>query len=109
MEYRVSRDMTELHVKPCARAVRKRYVWKDHRSFSSPDYFHEKNREEWFEEGENHRIENGHIVRDLVRMGWFISVDNLEELHTLFRECSLLSISLGTYGDDPHIILDLQP
>lgn len=109
MDYRIVRDTTENFKKPYSKAVRKRYIWKDHRSISSPDFFEERAKKDWFSEGSHHRIENNHIVLDIERMGWFVSVETLEDLHMLFRECDLLSMSIGRYGDDPHIILDLQP
>ena len=34
----------------------------------------------WYRNGENHRVENGHIKRDFKEKNWFVEISKLEEL-----------------------------
>jgi hypothetical protein len=47
----------------------------------------------WYKEGTNHRIENGHIKRDLVKPGWCKEISSLEELLDIVKGRASLKIS----------------
>lgn len=69
---------------PCEGAFREEYKFVDERIIYDPADLPPRHgltgTEWWYAEGKNHRVEDGHIKRDLVGTGWFIDIPNLEAL-----------------------------
>lgn len=71
--------------KPCKNAIKKYYTVVDERTIDNPM----KNPfigESWYKNGTRHRVENGHIKRNLRKKGWFIEINSLEELIEFQKE-----------------------
>lgn len=67
--------------KPCEEAIKDKYIRVDERTIDSPEKFnHKYERDNWFSEGTNHRIDNGHIKRDFEDEDWFIEINTLDDL-----------------------------
>lgn len=80
MKFKISRTSTYCN-QPCIEAVKEKCISIDERTVNSPDKLNFKyDRENWFTEGTNHRIEDGHIKRDIEDEDWFIEVNTLEDL-----------------------------
>ena len=85
MEFMVSRTSIPFNKKdrkPCPEAVRKSYIEVDERTVDDPAKvpIHHGERTWWYAEGQNHRVEDGHIKRDLRREGWFVEIPTLDAL-----------------------------
>lgn len=53
----------------------------------------------WYGEGENHRVENNHIIRDMREEVWVIEIDNLTDLLKLQAAYDKLRITTSHYHD----------
>jgi hypothetical protein len=82
--FRVSRasDYRDDPNSPCVGAWQEKYFYIDWRTTDDPAKIAAYDRETdwWYNEGTNHRIENGMIARDLEEKGWFIEFDGLGAL-----------------------------
>ena len=82
--FRVSRASSPWHKtgKPCAEAWQEEYFHIDWRTTDDPAKTEAYGGETdwWYNEGINHRVENGMIARDLKRKGWFIEFDGFDAL-----------------------------
>lgn len=69
-------------VAPHPKAYKKLSLYRDERGFDSPYKIpaFKGTEGDWYEKGINHRVENGHIVRDFPEEFWFINIDSLQEL-----------------------------
>ncbi len=68
---------------PCGGAVMKPFTRIDERTTKRPENisaFKGKDTSWWYGEGENHRVEHGHIKRDFQQDGWFIEIPDLDAL-----------------------------
>lgn len=90
--YRTSRGFYS-DERPIDGAIRRKYTPKDVRSVDDPIKIPayrdnpEKARREWYEEGYNHRVENGRIVRDMEpQFAWYIEIGSLKQLVNLMQE-----------------------
>ena len=82
--------------KPCKDAIIKCYTAVDERNIDDPM----KNPfigENWYKNGTRHRVENGHIKRNLKEKGWFIEINNLEELVEFQKEYGQIIIREATF------------
>jgi hypothetical protein len=70
--------------KPCENAFKEKYTRVDERTIDDPS----KNEytKNWYENGTNHRVENGHIKRDFVEEGWFMEISTLGELMQFIKD-----------------------
>lgn len=67
--------------KPCEEASQEKHVGIDHRSSKSFDEFKAATGEDFLARGINHRIEDGHIVRDLdIRPIWVVELPSMKAL-----------------------------
>lgn len=76
--------------KPCEEAERGEAVFIDERTCADPaDIEHYGNTTEWwYGEGANHRVINGHIMRDMgMRPCWLVKIDNLRDFVTKYGRC----------------------
>jgi hypothetical protein len=75
MKFKVSRTSLFNDEKPCEGSFKEKYIRIDERSINDPS----KNKfmKNWYDEGNNHRVENGHIKRDFVEEGWFVEIATL--------------------------------
>ena len=97
MKYMIKRTSTYVEdIKPCEEAYLDKYISIDERVINDPKNFNcESDRENWYKEGKNHRVEYGHIKRDFKDKAYFIDINSLEELNKLsnkygdliIREC----------------------
>lgn len=74
---------------PCEEAFRAAYVRLDARTTNDPAKIpaHKgKSTDWWYNEGRNHRVESGQIVREFDAEDWFIEVNTLEELMALYKK-----------------------
>jgi hypothetical protein len=79
MKFRIKRTSTDK--KPCSRAKKENCIYVDERDVSSPELLKYDNAvESWYSSGKNHRVENGHIKRDIYTTAWFIEINTLEDL-----------------------------
>lgn len=80
MKFRI--DLTGNYDRPCDRAVQETYDRRDERSVADPKEvpYYKGQSAWWYAEGSNHRVEGGHIVRDMPDQGWFLELDTLEAL-----------------------------
>ena len=87
MKFRVERTRMS-DDKPCDGAYESDYIRVDEWEVDDP--FKLKSSyycygEKWYKQGKNHRVEDGHIKRDLDDHGWFIDIESLEELVKLME------------------------
>lgn len=67
--------------RPCKEAKRAPYTRIDERTFNDPakiDWV--GGLEEWYGNGTNHRVTNGHIQRDFEDSAWFVEFESLDDL-----------------------------
>lgn len=50
---------------------------------------------EWYSEGENHRVENGYIKRDILEKGYFLEINNIMKFVEEVGENCIVSIANG--------------
>ena len=69
-------------VSPCDEAVKGDYVRIDERTTDDPAKIRARNGESdwWYEDGGNHRVEDGHIMRDFDDTCWFVEIPDLQSL-----------------------------
>lgn len=66
---------------PHNKAYQDKFIRVDTRVVDCPSKLnHRVDRENWYEKGTNHRVENGCIKRDFIGKNWFIDISSLEEL-----------------------------
>ena len=71
---------------PCEEAVKEKHLCVDERCCGNADELSHTDKREWFSEGTNHRVENGHIKRDFMEETWVIEIPSLEYLMKLRDE-----------------------
>ena len=78
---------------PCEGAYKETYTRHDIREVADPPSMYvcdlrEGRREiQWEDHGENHRVENGHAIRDFPDTpGWFIDIDGLAALKAFINK-----------------------
>lgn len=108
MEFMVRRTSYSMDAKPCEEAYLKTYIRIDERTVNSPSKIPAyKNWPEdwWYSKGKNHRIENGHIMRDFDDKGWFIELDTMEGLSKFHQKYGRLVIEQCW---ENHSILEIE-
>ena len=65
---------------PHERAYKKAYVRVDERTTDDPNKLFAEGGDRWYRSGKNHRVENGHIMRDFDDEAWFIEIKDLDDL-----------------------------
>jgi hypothetical protein len=80
MRFVVSRTSYSNDPRPCPEAVEVDGVYVEERCVSSPEQLHPRLRAKWPERGLNHRVEGGHIKRDIPITQWVVQLDSLEDL-----------------------------
>lgn len=93
MKFLVTRTSLWDDKRPCERAYKDKYIIVDSRTVDDPKKLNIKSdRENWYKEGTNHRVENGKIRRDFEEEGWFIDINSLEELIEFKNEVGAIII-----------------
>ncbi len=109
MEFIVNRtSLRSMDVQPCEEAYLKAYIRIDERTVNSPSKITAyKNQpvDWWYSAGKNHRVENGHIVRDFDDKGWFVKLDTMEDLLKFTQKYG--SVVIGQYWKN-HSILEIE-
>jgi len=78
-EYEPSKDSSK--VAPYKDAILKKGIYHDIRRVSSLDHVSSYSwGKAWLSSGENHRVVNGEVVRDIEEEEWVISINSLEDL-----------------------------
>lgn len=67
----------------------------DERTVDSPAKIGSHGEPTWYELGRNHRVENGHIMRDFDDTAWFIEMNSLDDLIAFHKAHGDLVISDG--------------
>lgn len=97
MDFLITRTSARDDSQPHEKATRKKLKYKDERHVGNPEEFNSRcfpRKENWFDSGTNHRIESGHIVRDIEREEWVISLDGVAGLIDFCKEEGELIISV---------------
>ncbi len=76
MRFKVDRSSDK--VPPCKEAIEGTYVYVDERTVNDPKETPDP--DDWYERGENHRVEHGHIKRDFHEPCWFVDIASLDDL-----------------------------
>ena len=90
---------------PCDGAVREKVAYVDGRTVDDPKkLMFPLDRESWYKFGENHRVENGHIFRDIMEDGYTIEVESLVSFIKEHGECvvsvdNLNQVHIEIYDD----------
>lgn len=87
MEFEISRTSNLIRTSPvCSKAYQKEIFFVDTCNVDDPSKLRMKeDREDWYKHGINHRVEMGRIKRDIgPRKSWFIRIDSLQELMSLY-------------------------
>lgn len=71
---------------PHERAYKKAYVRIDERTVDDPEKLYVESGGAWYKNGRNHRVENGHIMRDFDDVAWFIDIKDLDDLIKFTKE-----------------------
>lgn len=82
-KFRVSRvSALSRDIQPCKEAEQKTYFYIDWRVVDDPVKIlaFKGETDWWYNEGTNHRVENGQIARDLERKGWFVEFNGIDDL-----------------------------
>jgi len=97
--YLVSRTSEWGHSSPCEEAFQATTLDVDVRSVDDPKKipaYKGKDDSWWYEEGANHRVENGNICRDIGWSAkWFVKIDSLIDFVNKYGDCVL---SIGRDG-----------
>lgn len=84
MEFMITRTSNWSTVRPCDEAYEKVYSRKDIRTLKSFEEYDNKFRDNFLDNGSNHRInEDGYIEREFEDKAWFIKINSLEDLLNL--------------------------
>lgn len=87
MKFLITRTSEWGDKQPYKNAYLDSFIQVDTRTVDNPQKLnHRGDRVNWYEQGENHRVEDGYIKRDFQREGWFIDIGNLEELIKLHEK-----------------------
>lgn len=87
---------------PSSRAVLERQKTVTQPWSHMPGNVPERHLADWYNEGQNHRIENNVHVRDLIRKEWSIEINSLDELMALIAEVGhvvVTEVSIEIYDD----------
>lgn len=87
--------------KPCDEAIPTKYIYYDRRTVDAPEKLRYHNAvEDWYSRGENHRVENGWIVRDIHKdNGWSVDINSIEDM-SRFVERNGCVVLTEAYGCD---------
>lgn len=99
MKFLVSRtSIWDDEKSPYEKAYKDKYIRVDTRTVDDPKKL--KIKEDWYSEGENHRVENGYIKRDFESTAWFVDISTLEDLIKLKNEVGDLVIQSSFQNED---------
>lgn len=102
MKYMIFRT-SDFDNKPCEEAYLDKYISIDERAVDAPSKIIDG--DDWYKEGKNHRIENGHIKRDFEDEEYFIDIDSLEKLNNLSSKYGEIIISSSGDNEKKYMIL----
>lgn len=112
MEYKISRTSMWSDGKPHKDAYQRAYIRVDTRTTDDPAKIprYKAHPEEWYQEGTNHRVENGKIKRDFHKEnGWFIQVDDIHQfLDKLYEDEEVGEIVLSIEDDTNPTMLSIE-
>jgi hypothetical protein len=99
---------SEWHDKsPCEEAELYSYVYVDRRATDDPDQL-SGGRDFWFARGRNHRVENGHLARDLHDVNeWTVDIESLEDLLNFCSKHGELVIKEDTSDVGPVFAMEI--
>lgn len=89
---------------PCEDATREQYIRIDERTSDAPEKIPSSRGKSawWYETGQNHRVENGHIKRDFTEFAWFVDILTLDDLFRFAHKYSPLGLQFESW-DNPAI------
>jgi len=90
---------------PCPEATLRDYIYIDERTKDDPAKIHvfERNPQKWYAEGQNHRVEAGHIKRDFLKTAWFVDIESLEELLDFVARYGKLIVAEANFADELYL------
>jgi len=87
--------------KPCEEAWKEQCVFTEERVCDDPSKLSLCQKELWYQQGTNHRVEDGRIKRDFIEDRWFVSINSLEDLLSFSDKYG--KIILSRFVEDPNI------
>ena len=106
MKYKVERASMRNDLCPVEEAFAGEYGHIDVRTFPSFEEYDRKFRDNFKDIGCNHCInKDGKIQRTITREGWFIEINNLEELHEFIKKYGDIVIQDNRFLTVPEIII----
>ena len=91
---RTSAVLDDITEKPCEGATFEPYTRIDERTVDDPM----KNKhigKSWYQQGKNHRVENGHIKRDFDGMAWFMEINSVDDLVAFAKKHGDIVVTTG--------------
>jgi len=107
MRFKISRTSMYNGEKPHPKAFEAKYTRIDGRTVDDPKKIiaHLGNDGGWYKSGKNHRVENGHIMRDFDEVGWFIEIHDMKDILSIVEEFG--EIIIGTSWEN-HSIMEIE-
>lgn len=102
MKFHISRTSDGIdEMQPHEKAYKDKYIHIDSRyTDDSNKLNHKEDRDNWYNKGNNHRVENGHIKRDFQEESWFIDIDSLKELIDFLNEVGSIVVTKFIWNED---------
>lgn len=85
--------------KPCENAFSGIVYFRNIKTIKSFDLNNKFIKENWFNEGYNHRQEDDCLVKDYSKRIWFIYIDNITELNNLTLNSGKIIMEESNYHD----------
>lgn len=90
------------HKKPCKEARKEAFVRVDERTVDDPRKIpvYIDSDGGWYNDGRNHRVENGHIKRDFDDEHFVIEINSLDELMEFVKKYGRIVVNPKAWTDD---------
>ncbi len=95
MQFEISRTSETWGKTPCEEARQITTFRVDERTKDAPEKinaYQGQSTDWWYKEGRNHRVERGHIKRDIECRTWVIDIETLDDLWSLYKKYGELII-----------------
>lgn len=99
-------DYYDVDCKPCEEARLIDFVRVDRRTVDDPmknPYIGKT----WYDEGRNHRVENGMIARDFDDQRWVVHIENGDALQKFIEKYGRIVIALDRDGLEPRCEIEI--
>ena len=104
MKFMISRTSVYEDVAPCEEAYKANSIFVDQRTFKTPEEYDRayNSPNYWISFGQNHRVTEVGIARDISTIAWCVDFDDLSELMRFvskYGDCVLNDDSIEIYDD----------